>query len=113
MAGEKMCAQHGGEVIGFETPRECRGLTRTPIDAYPTAQQMSILGGIRQRIRVLESEGLTPWRIEIGSEMAERLGHPTALLGLPVEVVPLADYFRVAFTEWAVDHVPNAHCRQR
>jgi hypothetical protein len=82
------------------------------LDTYPTDEQMSILGGLRQRIRALTREHLTPWRIEIGRDLAEKLGHPTKLIGLPVEVVPLDDYFRVAYVEWAVDHVPSARCRQ-
>lgn len=71
----------------------------------------AVVYGVRQRIVALEAQGLTPWRVELGRTMAETAGNPTKLWDLPVEIVPLDDYFRVAYLEWTQDHVPSASCR--
>lgn len=75
------------------------GANRVMLDMTPGV--VFVIRGIRDRIRTLKTQGLTPWRIELGSELAEEIGNPRELLGLPVETVPLKDYFRVAYLEWA------------
>jgi hypothetical protein len=77
-----------------------------------THESLVLIGGIRQRIRALRRNNLTPWRIELGREQIKAAQQALEILGYPVEAVPVDDYFRVAYLEWAYERLPDERRRQ-
>ena len=65
----------------------------------PDAKLRSLIAEVQRRIYQIEDQGYTPWRVEIGAGWIETYGKPDSVLGLPVEVVPVRDYLRVAYKE--------------
>jgi len=59
-----------------------------------------LAGAVHQCVRALRRQNLTPWRVELGAKQCGGKGW-ARIAGLPVEIVPLDDYFRVAYKEWA------------
>jgi hypothetical protein len=66
-----------------------------------------LIDHVHRRAVLLEELGLTPWRVEVGEdwfvedgEKEPRQAVAREIWGLPVQIVDLPGYFRVAYKEW-------------